>query len=80
MPRALKCQHEQQYVANIKVRCLKATNRVEITPVAICDIHKRCLPHFRGPWGEAQREYEAKQYVLCHLSDGTSCPDYQPRR
>lgn len=62
------CVHRGQPKARVKVQCAGCGGkRMEIEHLSFeCEIHRRCLPYFRGPWGEAQQEFEAKAYHLCH--------------
>jgi hypothetical protein len=61
-----RCKHIGSKVGEVKVRC--SPNCTSMAPVHKCEIHRRCLPTFRGPWDEEHQE-EAKLYHLCHRCD-----------
>lgn len=75
-PRPL-CVHLGKQIGKVKVACTGCGGK----PAGVmhtyydCAIHGRCLPFFRGPWGEAQQDFEAKLYQLCQGCDEKELAD-----
>lgn len=75
------CKHIERQVGLLKVTCNSSPTGLKNTTVCMCALHGRCLPYWRGPWDEPQKEVEAKIYTLCKSKRGSPCPDYErPRR
>jgi len=65
------CQHLGDYSGTrIKVKCDINSNRESLKPLHQCDIHRRCIPGWSGPW-PLEQDHESKLFKICQL-----CEDY----
>lgn len=75
-----KCIHLGELIGKVKVQCKGCGGKLSVIEHAYfkCNVFKRCLPFFRGPWGKSQQGQESESYHLCHGCDKKELPPVEP--